>query len=251
MTKTSYPSTWEERESMLKVNRVTSGYSHTIVLRDISLHIDRGEMITLIGPNGAGKTTLLMTLSGIIRPTYGTIEFMGSGIDGLPAHIIVGLGMSHVPQGALLFPEMTVLENLKLGAWTRMESGAEEIKRKLQEVYSYFEVLQQRRNQRAGTLSGGEQQMLAIARALMTNPKLLLMDEPSFGVAPIVVDQLADIIVKLHAAGLSILLVEQNAHLALDLADRGYVLESGNIAFEDKVERLRDDDRVKRSYLGI
>jgi branched-chain amino acid transport system ATP-binding protein len=251
MTRTSYPSTWEEKESMLKVNSVSSGYNHTIVLRDISLHIDQGEMITLIGPNGAGKTTLLMTLSGIIRPKCGTIEFMGSRIDGLPAHIIVGLGISHVPQGALLFPEMTVLENLELGAWTCVKSGAMEIKRKLQEVYSYFDVLRQRRNQRAGTLSGGEQQMLAIARALMTNPKLLLMDEPSAGVAPIVVDQLADIIVKLHETGLSILLVEQNADLALDLADRGYVLESGNIVFEDKVERLRDDDRIKRSYLGI
>jgi branched-chain amino acid transport system ATP-binding protein len=236
---------------MLRVTNLDAGYGNTRILSGISLDVNQGMMITLIGANGAGKTTFLMTLSGIIKPTAGTIEFMETRIDKLPACTIVNLGMAHVPQGKLLFPEMTVLENLEIGAWGDASYGSKSLKPKLEEVFEYFEVLRERKHKKAGTLSGGEQQMLAIGRALMSRPKLLLCDEPSSGLAPIMVDHLAEIISNLHKNGLSVLLVEQNAYLALDLADRGYVLETGKIVFEGRAEDLRHDERIKKSYLGL
>ena len=235
---------------MLKVNELDTYYGHLQILRKVSLHVDDGELVTLIGANGAGKTTFLMAVSGIIKQTFGTIEFMGTSIDKLPPHIIVRLGIVQVPQGRLLFPQMTVLDNLEIGARQATDIKSKSLEQRLEEVFSLFEVLGERRKQRAGTLSGGEQQMLAIARGLMGSPKLLMLDEPSFGLAPIVVLALGRVISDLNARGLSILLVEQNAHLALELASRGYVLQSGAIVASGKTSDLARSDVVKRAYLG-
>lgn len=233
---------------MLKVANLDAGYGSTQILSGISLDISRGEIVTLIGANGAGKTTLLMTISGIIKPTSGTIEFMGMRIDGLPAHTICSLGIVQVPQGRMLFPEMSVAENLKLGAYLCKDAATKTAR--LQQVYSYFERLHERASQKAGTLSGGEQQMLAIGRSLMANPKLLMLDEPSSGLAPILVEELGRIICQLRDTGLTILLIEQNAYLALDIADKGYVVESGCIVLSGKASDLTQDPLVKRAYLG-
>ena len=236
---------------MLKVNSIDAGYGSTQILSEILLDVNQDEIITLIGANGAGKTTFLMTLSGIIRPTLGSIEFLGKRIDKLPPHAIVNLGLAQVPQGKMLFPEMTVSENLDPGAYRAAHTGSKNTKQKLEEVYSYFQALKERKNKKASTLSGGEQQMLAIARALMTSPKMLLLDEPSSGLAPLIVERVAEIIIDLHKEGLTVLLVEQNADLALELADRCYVLETGRIVFEGKAEDFRHDERIKKSYLGL
>ena len=235
---------------MLKVNELDTYYGNLQILRKVSLEVNDGELVTLIGANGAGKSTFLMAVSGIIKQTFGTIEFMGTRIDKLLPHIIVRLGIVQVPQGRLLFPQMTVLENLELGARQATDIKSKSLEQRLEEVFSLFKVLGERRKQKTGTLSGGEQQMLAIARGLMGSPKLMMLDEPSFGLAPIIVLALGRVISDLNARGLSILLVEQNAHLALELASRGYVLQSGAIVASGKASDLAQSDVVKRAYLG-
>ncbi|MBA7518624.1 High-affinity branched-chain amino acid transport ATP-binding protein LivF [subsurface metagenome] len=235
---------------MLKVNELDTYYGNLQILRKISLEVNDGELVTLIGANGAGKSTFLMAVSGMIKQTFGTIEFAGTSIDKLLPHIIVRLGIVQVPQGRLLFPKMTVLENLEIGARQATDIKSKSLEQRLEEVFSLFKVLRERRKQRAGTLSGGEQQMLAIARGLMGSPKLLMLDEPSFGLAPIIVLALGRVISDLNARGLSILLVEQNAHLALELASRGYVLQSGAIVASGKTSELARSEIVKRAYLG-
>ncbi len=235
---------------MLKVNELDTYYGNLQILRKISLEVNDGELVTLIGANGAGKTTFLMAVSGMVKQTFGTIEFAGTSIDKLLPHIIVRLGIVQVPQGRLLFPQMTVLENLEIGARQATDIKSKSLEQRLEEVFSLFKVLRERRKQRAGTLSGGEQQMLAIARGLMGSPKLLMLDEPSFGLAPIIVLALGRVISDLNARGLSILLVEQNAHLALELASRGYVLQSGAIVASGKTSELARSEIVKRAYLG-
>lgn len=236
---------------MLRVKAIDVYYGAIQALTGVSIDVNEGEMVTLIGANGAGKTTLLMTLSGIIKPTSGTIEFLGTRTDKLSSHALISLGIVQVPQGRLLFPEMTTLENLEMGAYRATDAKSKSMKQKLEEIYDYFEVLKERKNQKAGTLSGGQQQMLAIGRALMSSPKLLLMDEPSSGLAPLVVEELARIITDLHEKGLTILLVEQNASLALRLADRGYVLETGSIVTSGKASELAQNEQVRRAYLGM
>jgi branched-chain amino acid transport system ATP-binding protein len=206
------------------------------------------EIVTLIGANGAGKSTTLRTISGLIRPKSGSVEFMGQDITKTPAHKIVRMGLAHVPEGRQIFPDLTVRENVRLGAYTRQDGSA--IAEDLQRVYQHFPILEQRGGQLAGTLSGGEQQMLAIARALMAKPRLLLMDEPSLGLAPRLVKEIFHIIEEIRASGTTVLLVEQNVHMALTVADYGYVLESGRVALADTSAALRQREEVQRSYLG-
>lgn len=223
-------------------------YGRAECLKNITFEMEEGEIVTIIGSNGAGKTTTLRAISGLKRPAKGEILFRGKRIVETPAQDIVRMGIGHVPQGRNLFPYMTVLENIKLGAYLRRNKN--QINEDLERIFQTFPVLKARRGQQAGTLSGGEQQMLAIARALMGNPMLLLMDEPSIGLAPIVVREIRKVAVKINQGGTSILLVEQNARLALRLAHRGYVLETGNIVLQGKCEDLLDDERVKKAYLG-
>ena len=235
---------------MLSIKDLDTYYGHLQILRKISLQIDDGELVTILGANGAGKTTLLMAISGMIKRRYGSIEFMGKELIRLLPHVIVRQGIVHVPQGRHLFPDMTVLENLEIGARQATDMKNKSMEQRLEEVFSLFKVLGERRKQNAGMLSGGEQQMLAIARGLMGNPKLLMLDEPSFGLAPIVILGLGRVISDLNARGLPILLVEQNAHLALDLATRGYVLQSGAIVASGKASELAGSEAVKHAYLG-
>ena len=234
---------------MFRVRNLDVYYGAVQALKGISIDISEGELVTIIGANGAGKTTFLMAVSGIIKPTSGSIEFLGTRIDKLPSHDIVSLGIIQVPQGGLIFPEMTVLENLELGAYRATDT--QRMEQKLEEIYSHFEVLRERKKQGAGTLSGGERQMLAIGRALMASPKLLLLDEPSAGLAPLVVKEMAEVISALHEKGLSMLLVEQHVELALRLADRGYVLENGSLIASGSASDLAENDLVKRTYLGV
>jgi branched-chain amino acid transport system ATP-binding protein len=236
---------------VLKVKALNVHYGAIQALIDVSLDVGDGELVTLIGSNGAGKTTFMMALSGILRPTSGVIEFCGNRTDRLPSDVIFRLGIVQVPQGRMLFPDMTTLENLELGAYYAPNEESRSIDHKLEQIYGYFSILRDRTDQKAGTLSGGEQQMLAIGRALMADPKLLLMDEPSAGVAPIMVEQLSKIITNLHREGLSMLLVEQNAHLALDLADRGYVLQTGRIIARGQTADLAESELVRKAYLGM
>jgi branched-chain amino acid transport system ATP-binding protein len=235
---------------MLSVNHLDVFYGNVQALRDISIQVERGEIVTLIGANGAGKTTLLMALSGICQPKSGSIRFLDFRIDGLKPHRVVRLGLAQVSQSRNLFPDLTVFENLEMGAYAlaRGESAEERI----DQIYGYFDILHKRRNQRAALLSGGEQQMLAFARALISNPKMLLLDEPSEGLAPKIVQELLRIIQKLREENrLTILLVEQNAVLALELAERGYVLETGSIVGSGTTEELLNSEIVKKAYLGI
>jgi branched-chain amino acid transport system ATP-binding protein len=234
---------------MLKANDLHVYYGNSQALNGVSIDIQEGELVTVIGNNGAGKTTLLMTLSGILRPRAGVVEFHGVKINELPPYDIIRLGVAQVPQGRMLFPDMTVLENLELGIIRTKDKI--NIGSRLDRVYSYFEILAKREKQKAGTLSGGEQQMLTIARALMSGPKLLLLDEPSSGLAPLIVKHLTEVITDLNNEGLSILLVEQNAQMALELADRAYILESGHVFASGKALDLLKSELVKKAYLGL
>lgn len=237
-----------ESEPAVVLDAVVSGYGDTRVLHRVSLEVATGEFVTLIGNNGAGKTTLLLTLSGVVPIGEGDVRVLGRRVTDHKTHELVGMGLGHVPQGRQLFPMMTVLENLELGASATRRNADHAA---LDEVFSYFPRLSDRRKQIAGTLSGGEQQMVAVGRALMGRPKVLLLDEPSAGLAPVVVDTLADVMQQLHANGMTLLLVEQNAFLALELADRAYVLETGEIVESGPTRELRGSERVRRAYLGI
>jgi len=233
---------------MLKLDGIHAGYGAIEVLKGVSLHVDEGEIVTLIGANGAGKTTTLMTICGVLRPRAGKIEFRGQNLLPLPAHAIVRLGIAQSPEGRKIFPRLTVLENLEMGAFTRNDPG--EVKRDVERMFERFPILAERRDQAGGTLSGGEQQMLAVARALMARPKLLLLDEPSLGLAPLIVKKIFDVISELNQQGVTVLLVEQNARAALKLAHYGYVLETGEITIQNTAEALLADERVQSAYLG-
>ena len=233
--------------AMLEVKGINVYYGLIHALRDVSFEVNEGEVVALIGANGAGKTTTLHTITGLLPSKGGTVTFEGKDITKKPGHEIVRLGMSHVPEGRRVFSGLTVRENLKMGAYTRPKS---EVESSLAEVYKRFPRLEERKNQPAGTLSGGEQQMLAMGRALMSRPKLLMLDEPSMGLAPLLVEQIFAIIQELHAAGTTILLVEQNARAALAVADRAYVMETGKITLSGTGEELMASDQVQKAYLG-
>ena len=232
---------------MLKVNDINVYYGAIHAIKGVSFEVNGGEVVTLIGANGAGKSTILNTVCGLLRSRTGSIEFLDKNLAAVPAHKIVELGMAHVPEGRRVFQQMTVEENLEMGAYTQPRST---IAPNLERVYQRFPRLEERRRQVAGTLSGGEQQMLAMGRALMSQPKLLMLDEPSMGLAPLLVEQIFDIIRELHAAGTTILLVEQNAQAALSVADRAYVLETGRISLSGTGAELMASDQVRRAYLG-
>ncbi|HIX63109.1 MAG TPA: ABC transporter ATP-binding protein [Candidatus Mediterraneibacter colneyensis] len=234
--------------AMLEVKDLEVYYGMIQAIKGISFEVNKGEIIALIGANGAGKTTTLHTVTGLISPKKGSIVFEGKDITKVPAHRIVSMGMAHVPEGRRVFAELSVYENLKMGAYTRKDKG--EIEESLENVYRRFPRLEERRNQMAGTLSGGEQQMLAMGRALMSRPKIILMDEPSMGLSPILVNEIFDIIRSVSESGTTVLLVEQNAKKALSIADRAYVLETGKIALEGNAKDLLEDDSIKKAYLG-
>ena len=232
---------------LLEVNDINVYYGAIHAIKGISFEVNEGEIVTLIGANGAGKSTTLNTVSGLLRSKTGSIHFLGEDIGKVPAHKLVERGLSQVPEGRRVFLQMTVQENLEMGAYT---GKASEVQGNLERVYEQFPRLKERYKQVAGTLSGGEQQMLAMGRALMSSPKLLMMDEPSMGLAPILVEQIFDIIKRLHEAGTTILLVEQNAQMALSIADRAYVLETGKISLSGPASELLHNDSVRKAYLG-
>jgi branched-chain amino acid transport system ATP-binding protein len=233
---------------LLALEGVRAGYGKVDVLHDVSLHVKAGEFVCLIGANGAGKSTILKTISGLLAPRAGSLSLLDRAIGGRPAHEILKAGIAHCPEGRRIFPEMTVRENLEMGAYVR---GAERtVGEDIERAFARFPVLQQRARQLAGTLSGGEQQMLAIARALMSNPKLLLLDEPSLGLSPTMVETTFRIIEEIRAHGVTVLMVEQNAYLALRMADRGYVMETGRITLAGRGADLLDNEHVRRAYLG-
>ena len=234
--------------AMLEVKDIEVFYGVIQAIKGISFEVNEGEVIALIGANGAGKTTTLQTITGLVSPKKGQILFEGQDITRVPAHKIVSMGMAHVPEGRRVFAQLSVLDNLKLGAFTRKDK--EEIEETLIRVYKRFPRLEERKNQIAGTLSGGEQQMLAMGRALMSHPKIILMDEPSMGLSPIFVNEIFDIIQEVSQSGTTVLLVEQNAKKALSIADRGYVLETGRIVLEGDAKELLNNDQVKKAYLG-
>lgn len=238
----------EKKSPMLEVKDLHVHYGVIEAIKGISFEVNQGEVIALIGANGAGKTTTLHTVTGLIKPTSGSIFFEGKDITKVPSHKIVSLGMAHVPEGRRVFAQLSVYDNLLMGAYTRKDK--EEIQNTLQVVYDRFPRLEERKNQMAGTLSGGEQQMLAMGRALMSHPSIILMDEPSMGLSPIFVNEIFDIIKQVSKAGTTVLLVEQNAKKALSIADRAYVLETGNISLEGDADKLMNDDAVKKAYLG-
>lgn len=233
---------------MLKVNDIDVFYGNIHALKAVSLEVVQGEIVTLIGANGAGKTTLLNTISGLLKPKNGTIEYLDKQINGIPAQQIVRAGISHVPEGRRVFAPLTVEENLDLGAYLRKDKQG--IKEDLERVYQLFPRLYERRKQISGTLSGGEQQMLAMGRALMARPKLLLLDEPSMGLAPLLVQTIFEIIQEISSQGTTILLVEQNAHMALSIADRGYVIETGKVVLSGTAQELQQSEQVREAYLG-
>lgn len=233
---------------MLKLENINAYYGTVHALKGINLYINKGEIVVLIGANGAGKTTTLKTISGILRPKTGKILFEEKDINSYSAPDIVKLGISHVPEGRRVFPSMTVMENLEMGAYTRKDKT--EVKKDYENVFSRFPRLLERKSQMAGTLSGGEQQMLAIGRALMSRPKLLLLDEPSMGLAPLIVKDIFDIIKDINKTGTTIMLVEQNANMALQCADRAYVIRTGAIEIEGSANDLLNDERIKKAYLG-
>ncbi|HUZ19242.1 MAG TPA: ABC transporter ATP-binding protein [Acidimicrobiales bacterium] len=232
--------------AFLELAGVDVRYGAIRALRGIDLDVDEGEIVALLGANGAGKTTTLRTTSGLLHPVAGTVRFAGTAVQQMPAHQVVALGIGHVPEGRRIFPRMSVMENLEMGAYQRRGS----IRAELQRVFGLFPLLEERQRQDGGTLSGGEQQMLAIGRALMNRPRLLLLDEPSMGLAPLIVQQIFQIISEIRDLGTTILLVEQNAAQALHLADRGYVMENGEIVLHDDARTLLNDERVRAAYLG-
>jgi branched-chain amino acid transport system ATP-binding protein len=234
--------------SLLELEDVHAGYGAIEVLKGVSLHVDEGEIVTLIGANGAGKTTTLMTICGVLRPSSGAVRFMGRDLVDLPAHRVVELGIAQSPEGRKIFPRLSVLENLEMGAFTRRDAAG--VRQDIERVFALFPILAERRSQPGGTLSGGEQQMLAVGRAMMTRPKLLVLDEPSLGLAPLIVKKIFDVIAQLNREGVTVLLVEQNARMALKLADRGYVLETGEITISAPAKELLEDTRVASAYLG-
>ena len=233
---------------ILEIDDIHTYYGSIHALKGISLTVNSGEIVTLLGANGAGKSTTLRSINGLNRPRQGTIKFEGNDITSTPPHEIVKRGIAQSPEGRRLFPRMSVTENLEMGAFQRKDKS--ELKQDMEHVFELFPRLQERRNQKAGTMSGGEQQMCAMGRALMARPKLLLLDEPSLGLAPIFVERIFDIIKQINAEGTSILLVEQNALMALESADRGYVLETGRIVLADKAESLKTNEQVRKTYLG-
>ena len=233
---------------MLKVENLEVAYGMIKAIKGVSFEVNEGEVIALIGANGAGKTTILHTVTGLLSPQAGSIVFESVELTKIPAHKIVGMGMAHVPEGRRVFQELTVLENLKLGAF--ILNDKKRIESNLEYVYTHFPRLKERRGQVAGTLSGGEQQMLAMGRALMSNPKIILMDEPSMGLSPILVSEIFNIIKEVSADGTTVLLVEQNAKKALSIANRAYVLETGKIVLEGDAKELMNDEQVKKAYLG-
>ncbi|MCI5954821.1 MAG: ABC transporter ATP-binding protein [Lachnospiraceae bacterium] len=234
--------------SMLEVKDLKVYYGMIQAIKGVSFHVDEGEVIALIGANGAGKTTILHTISGLLTPKEGTVTFEGTDIVKIPGHKIVSMGMAHVPEGRRVFAQLSVLQNLKMGAYTRKDKA--ETAQTLKTVFQRFPRLEERQNQMAGTLSVGEQQMLAMGRALMSHPKIILMDEPSMGLSPIFVNEIFDIIKEVSNSGTTVLLVEQNAKKALSIADRAYVLETGKIVLEGKAQDLLNNDSIKKAYLG-
>ena len=234
--------------AMLEIKDIEVFYGVIQAIKGISFEVNEGEVIALIGANGAGKTTTLQTITGLLQPKKGSILFEGKDITKIPAHKIVSLGMAHVPEGRRVFAELTVYENLKMGAYTRKDKA--EIQETLQMVYKRFPRLEERKNQLAGTLSGGEQQMLAMGRALMSHPKIIVMDEPSMGLSPIFVNEIFKIIKDVSKSGTTVLLVEQNAKKALSIADRAYVLEIGKIVLEGDAKDLLNNEAIKKAYLG-
>lgn len=232
--------------ALLELHNVNSYYGNIHAARDISMTVEEGEVVTLLGSNGAGKTTTLRSIHGILAPKNGKIVFRGEEIQGLPSHDMIGRGIAQSPEGRKIFPRMTVIENLEMGAYHRNDNLDDDIAR----VYELFPRLKERSRQEAGTMSGGEQQMLAIGRALMSQPKLLLLDEPSMGLAPVLVERIFQIIEEINKQGTTILLVEQNANVALEIASRGYVLESGAVVNANSAEKLREDPKVREAYLG-
>ncbi len=234
--------------AMLEVKDIEVYYGMIQAIQGVSFHVEEGEVIALIGANGAGKTTILHTVSGLLTPKKGSILFEGKELTKTPGHKIVSMGMAHVPEGRRVFAQLSVLQNLKMGAYTRKDKS--EINATLEMVFKHFPRLKERQNQLAGTLSGGEQQMLAMGRALMSHPKIILMDEPSMGLSPIFVNEIFNIIEEVSKMGTTVLLVEQNAKKALSIADRAYVLETGKIVLEGKAADLLNDDSIKKAYLG-
>ncbi|MCI1489994.1 ABC transporter ATP-binding protein [Limosilactobacillus mucosae] len=233
---------------MLQVKDLSISYGAIQAVRHVDFEVKKGEIVTLIGANGAGKSTILKTISGIVKPQSGSIEYQDESLIGKKAPQIVAAGISQVPEGRHVFPAMTVMENLQLGSY--LQKNRDQIDQRLQEIFEMFPILKERQHQDAATLSGGEQQMLVMARAMMANPDLLLLDEPSMGLAPIYIQKVFDIIQKINAQGTTILLIEQNAHQALSIADRGYVIASGEIQLTGSGEKLLNDPQVKRAYLG-
>ncbi|QEL18272.1 ABC transporter ATP-binding protein [Limnoglobus roseus] len=234
--------------ALLSLDLLRAGYGPIDALHDVSIQVSEGEIVALIGANGAGKTTTLMSISGVVKARSGTVSFDGRDITRMPAHEIVKLGLAQSPEGRKIFPRLTVLENLQMGAFTR--SDRDGVATDLEKAFVMFPILRERKNQPGGLLSGGQQQMLAIARALMARPKLLMLDEPSLGLAPQIVVQIFDVVKELNKTGMSVLLVEQNARMALKVAHRGYVLETGRVTMADEAQKLLHDPRVRAAYLG-
>jgi branched-chain amino acid transport system ATP-binding protein len=235
--------------SLLELENIHSYYGHIHALQGIQLRVEEGEIVTLIGANGAGKSTTLRTISGLIKPRQGSVQLEGKEINGLPPHKIVEMGVGHVPEGRGIFPRLTVRENLEMGAYTIKDQA--DVTQRMEFVFELFPRLKERLDQKGGTLSGGEQQMLATARGLMLKPRILLMDEPSMGLAPVLVEAIFNVISSLNKQGTTILLVEQNALMALSVAHRGYVLQSGRIVVSDTAENLKKNEMVRAAYLGV
>jgi len=233
---------------MLNIDQVAASYGHIQALSNVSLKVEEDGTVTLIGSNGAGKSTLLKVISGLLKPTQGRVEFCGERIDGLSPDRIIAKGIAHCPEGRRVFPELTVTENLEMGAY--LERSKRIVNERIEKLFESFPILKERQRQLAGTLSGGEQQQLSIARSLISNPKMILFDEPSLGLAPILVDQVEKIIMRLKEEKITILLVEQNANMALELADYAYVMETGTIALEGPSSELKKDEKVIKAYLG-